>query len=83
MFDGDCSMGIAKQKGGVADSHSVNAEMAPAAQAPSQLIRELDFGSPFIPSQDPTFLIEGRFFLIWAWVAHCPRRVRPERKCNQ
>ena len=34
VFDGDCSMGTAKQKGGVASIQSVNAEMAAAAQAP-------------------------------------------------
>jgi cytoskeletal protein CcmA (bactofilin family) len=33
VFDGDCAMGVAKQKGGVADSHSVVAEMAPVAQS--------------------------------------------------
>ena len=33
VFDGDCSMGVAKQKGGVADSHSVVAEIAPVAQS--------------------------------------------------
>jgi len=33
LFDGDCSMGVAKQKGGVADSHSVVAEIAPVAQS--------------------------------------------------
>lgn len=32
VFDGDCSMGVAKQKGGVADSLSVVAEKAPVAQ---------------------------------------------------
>jgi cytoskeletal protein CcmA (bactofilin family) len=32
VFDGDCSMGVAKQKGGVADSRSVVAEKAPMAQ---------------------------------------------------
>ena len=35
VFDGDCSMGVAKQKGGVADSHSVVAEIAPVASAKS------------------------------------------------
>jgi cytoskeletal protein CcmA (bactofilin family) len=33
VFDGDCSMGVAKQKGDVADSHSVVAEIAPVAQS--------------------------------------------------
>jgi len=33
VFDGDCSMGVAKQKGGVADSHSVVAEIAPVANS--------------------------------------------------
>jgi len=33
VIDGDCSMGVAKQKGGVADSHSVVAEKAPVAQS--------------------------------------------------
>ncbi len=33
VFDGDCSMGVAKQKGGVADSHSVVTEQAPVAQS--------------------------------------------------
>jgi len=33
VFDGDCSMGVAKQKGGVADSHSVVAEIAPVVQS--------------------------------------------------
>ena len=34
VFDGDCSMGVAKQKGGVASSQSVSADKAAAAQAP-------------------------------------------------
>jgi cytoskeletal protein CcmA (bactofilin family) len=34
VFDGDCSMGVAKQKTGVASSQSVNADKAAAAQAP-------------------------------------------------
>ena len=34
VFDGDCSMGVAKQKGGVASSNSVNADQVSAAQAP-------------------------------------------------
>ena len=34
VFDGDCSMGTAKQKGGVGGIQSVNAEVAAAAQAP-------------------------------------------------
>ena len=33
VFDGDCSMGVAKQKGGVAGSHSVVADIAPVAQS--------------------------------------------------
>lgn len=33
VFDGDCSMGVAKQKGGVADSHNVVAEIGPVAQS--------------------------------------------------
>jgi cytoskeletal protein CcmA (bactofilin family) len=36
VFDGDCSMGTAKQKVGVANIQSVNAEMAAVAQAPKQ-----------------------------------------------
>jgi cytoskeletal protein CcmA (bactofilin family) len=32
VFDGDCSMGVAKQKGGVTDSQNVVAEIAPVAQ---------------------------------------------------
>ncbi len=34
VFDGDCSMGVAKQKGGVVSSASVGADKAAAAQAP-------------------------------------------------
>jgi cytoskeletal protein CcmA (bactofilin family) len=34
FFDGDCSMGVAKQKGGVADFQAATAEMAVVAQAP-------------------------------------------------
>jgi cytoskeletal protein CcmA (bactofilin family) len=34
FFDGDCSMGVAKQKGGVAGFQAVTAEMAVVAQAP-------------------------------------------------
>ena len=34
VFDGDCSMGVAKQKGGVAGFQAVTAEMAVVAQAP-------------------------------------------------
>jgi hypothetical protein len=34
VFDGDCSMGVAKQKGGVAGFKAVTAEMAVVAQAP-------------------------------------------------
>jgi cytoskeletal protein CcmA (bactofilin family) len=34
VFDGDCSMGSAKQKGGVASSQSVSADKAAAAAAP-------------------------------------------------
>jgi cytoskeletal protein CcmA (bactofilin family) len=34
VFDGDCSMGAAKEKGGVATSKSVNAEKVAVAQAP-------------------------------------------------
>lgn len=33
VFEGDCSMGVAKQKGGVADSRSAVAEIAPVAQS--------------------------------------------------
>jgi cytoskeletal protein CcmA (bactofilin family) len=33
VVDGDCSMGVAKQEGGVADSHSVVAEKASVAQS--------------------------------------------------
>jgi len=33
VFDGDCSMGVAKQKGGVSGSHSVVADTAPVAQS--------------------------------------------------
>jgi cytoskeletal protein CcmA (bactofilin family) len=33
VFDGDCSMGVAKQKGGVADSQSVVVDKAPVAQS--------------------------------------------------
>ena len=32
VFDGDCSMGVAKQKGGVAGSHNVVADVAAVAQ---------------------------------------------------
>jgi len=34
VFDGDCSMGVAKQNGEVAGSHSPSAEKAAAASAP-------------------------------------------------
>ena len=34
VFDGDCSMGVAKQKGEVADSRSPSADKARAASAP-------------------------------------------------
>jgi len=34
VFDGDCSMGVAKQKGEVAGSHSPSADKAAAASAP-------------------------------------------------
>jgi len=34
VFDGDCSMGAAKQKGGVAGFQAATAEMAAVAQAP-------------------------------------------------
>jgi len=34
VFDGDCSMGTAKQKGGVAGIHGASPEMAVAANAP-------------------------------------------------
>lgn len=34
VFDGDCSMGVAKQKGGVAASHSQSADKSAAASAP-------------------------------------------------
>jgi len=34
VFDGDCSMGVAKQKGGVAASHGQSAEKSVAASAP-------------------------------------------------
>lgn len=37
VFDGDCSMGVAKKKGGVASSQTVSAEKAAAAQAPRLL----------------------------------------------
>jgi cytoskeletal protein CcmA (bactofilin family) len=33
VFDGDCSMGVAKQKGGVSGSQSVVADNAPVAQS--------------------------------------------------
>ena len=33
VFDGDCSMGVAKQKGGVSASQSVVADKAPVAQS--------------------------------------------------
>jgi len=36
IFDGDCSMGVAKQKGGVANLPNVTAEIAVAGQAPKQ-----------------------------------------------
>ncbi len=35
-FDGDCSMGVAKQKSGVASSQTVSAEKAVSASKPSQ-----------------------------------------------
>jgi cytoskeletal protein CcmA (bactofilin family) len=34
VFDGDCSMGVAKQKGGVSSSQSISADTAAAAPAP-------------------------------------------------
>ena len=34
MFDGDCSMGVAKQKSGIANSQSVSADKLAAVQAP-------------------------------------------------
>src|SRR5918996_2407578 len=34
VFDGDCSMGVARQKGGVSSSQSVSADKAAAAPAP-------------------------------------------------
>jgi cytoskeletal protein CcmA (bactofilin family) len=34
VFDGDCSMGVAKDKGGVASSHSANVDKPPLGQAP-------------------------------------------------
>lgn len=34
VFDGDCSMGVIKQKGGGTSPHTVSAEKASAAQAP-------------------------------------------------
>jgi cytoskeletal protein CcmA (bactofilin family) len=34
VFDGDCSMGVAKPKGGVASSQGVSGDKAAAAQAP-------------------------------------------------
>jgi cytoskeletal protein CcmA (bactofilin family) len=34
VFDGDCSMGVARQKGGVAGSQSLSAEKAAAAKTP-------------------------------------------------
>jgi cytoskeletal protein CcmA (bactofilin family) len=34
VFEGDCAMGVAKQKGGVASSQSVSADKDPAAPAP-------------------------------------------------
>jgi cytoskeletal protein CcmA (bactofilin family) len=34
VFDGDCSMGVAKQKNGVANIQSLSADKAAAAQAP-------------------------------------------------
>jgi cytoskeletal protein CcmA (bactofilin family) len=34
VFDGDCSMGMAKQKGGVANSQSVTGDKAAAAEKP-------------------------------------------------
>ena len=37
VFDGDCSMGVAKKKGGVVSSQTVSAEKAAAAQAPRLL----------------------------------------------
>ena len=65
VFDGDCSMGAAKQKGGVAGSQSLNAEKVAVAQASKlQRIPKVDLGSPFFPSEYPTFIIEGRFFNI-------------------
>jgi len=36
IFDGDCSMGVAKQKGGIASISNVTAEVAVAGQAPKQ-----------------------------------------------
>jgi cytoskeletal protein CcmA (bactofilin family) len=33
LFEGDCSMGVAKQKGGVAVSHSAIADIAAGAQS--------------------------------------------------
>jgi cytoskeletal protein CcmA (bactofilin family) len=34
VFDGDCSMGVAKQKSGVANTQSLSADKAAAAKAP-------------------------------------------------
>lgn len=36
VFDGDCSMGVAKQKGGVPSTESVNADKAAATQGPKR-----------------------------------------------
>ena len=36
VFDGDCSMGVAKQRGGVENTQSVNADKTAAPQAPKR-----------------------------------------------
>ena len=64
VFDGNCAMGVAKQKGGFVSSAECRCGQGcggSSAKAASRF-EKLDFGSPFFPSRDPTFIIEGRFF---------------------
>ena len=64
VFDGNCAMGVAKQKGGFVSSRKYRCGQGcsgSSAKAASRF-EKLDFGSPFFPSRDPTFIIEGRFF---------------------
>ena len=85
VFDGDCTMGVARQKGGIAGSQNLNADKAAAAKTVKLHagFREIDFVSRFIPSLHPKFIdrpIVKAVFSNWAFNCSLPDRTETKTK---